>query len=56
MTNKTSYRNDKKLPMVNGVKSERELLKSRLQKLLKLLDYKNRKYCKKHLKETIKLL
>ena len=51
---KINYRSDKKIPMSNGVKSERELLKSRLWKLLKLLDYKNRNYCRKYLKEIIR--
>ena len=39
---------------INGVKSEKELLKSRLQKLVKLLDYKNRTHCKKYLNGIIK--
>lgn len=51
---KINYRNDRGHPMSNGVKSEKELLKSRLQRLVKLLDYKNRNHCKKYLNGIIK--
>jgi len=39
--------------MSNGVKSEAELLKLRLEKLAQLLDYKNRNHCKKYLRKII---
>ncbi len=34
-------------------KDREDLMKSKLQKLEKLLDYKNRKYCKKYLRSIV---
>lgn len=51
--NKSNFRRDRRLPISSEVKNERELLKSRLDKLAKLLTYKNRGYCIKYLKKII---
>ena len=50
---KSNYRSDRRFPMRNEVKNEIELLKSRLEKLIKILKYKNRGYCIKYLKKII---